>query len=40
MDEEKDILQHDGVAHDANPPGRGSGRWPWGSGDKPFQRPP
>lgn len=39
MDEEKDILQHDGVAHDANPPGRGSGRWPWGSGGKPFQRP-
>ena len=39
MEEEKDILQHDGVAHDANPPGRGSGRWPWGSGDKPFQRP-
>ena len=39
MEEEKDILQHAGVAHDENPPGRGSGRWPWGSGDKPFQRP-
>ena len=39
MEEQIDILQHDGVAHDENPPGRGSGRWPWGSGDKPFQRP-
>lgn len=37
--EENDILVHDGVAHDANPPGRGSGRYPWGSGDKAFQRP-
>lgn len=37
--EENDILIHDGVAHDENPPGRGSGRYPWGSGDKPFQRP-
>lgn len=39
MDEEKDYLEHVGVAHDENPPGRGSGRWPWGGGDKPFQRP-
>lgn len=39
MEEQMDILVHDGVAHDANPPGRGSGRWPWGSGDKPYQRP-
>lgn len=39
MEEQLDILVHDGVAHDNNPPGRGSGRWPWGSGDKPFQRP-
>ena len=40
MEEQMDILiEHSGVAHDENPPGRGSGRWPWGSGDKPFQRP-
>lgn len=38
-DEKLDILEHTGVAHDANPPGRGSGRYPWGGGDKPFQRP-
>lgn len=37
--EENDILIHTGVAHDENPPGRGSGRYPWGSGDKAFQRP-
>lgn len=28
---------HTGVPHDANPPGRGSGRYPWGSGDNPGQ---
>ena len=39
MEEQMDILIHDGVAHDENPPGRGSGRYPWGSGDKPFQHP-
>ena len=39
MEENIDILIHDGVAHDENPPGRGSGRYPWGSGDKAFQRP-
>lgn len=40
MDEQTDILlEHSGVAHDENPPGRGSGRYPWGSGGKPFQRP-
>lgn len=39
MEENIDILQHSGVAHDENPPGRGSGRYPWGSGDKAFQRP-
>ena len=39
MEENNDILIHDGVAHDENPPGRGSGRYPWGSGDKAFQRP-
>lgn len=37
--EQNDILIHSGVAHDENPPGRGSGRYPWGSGDKAFQRP-
>ena len=40
MEEQLDILiEHSGVAHDENPPGRGSGRYPWGGGDKPFQRP-
>lgn len=39
MEDKIDILIHDGVAHDHNPPGRGSGRYPWGSGDKAFQRP-
>lgn len=32
-----DALQHDGVAHDENPPGRGSGRYPYGSGKHPYQ---
>lgn len=31
-----DIL-HSGVAHDENPPGRGSGRYGWGSGENPYQ---
>lgn len=31
-----DIL-HSGVAHDENPPGRGSGRYGWGTGETPFQ---
>lgn len=31
-------LQHEGKAHDENPPGRGSGRYGWGSGDAGFQR--
>lgn len=40
MEEQMDILiEHSGVAHDENPPGRGSGRWPWGSGGQPYQRP-
>lgn len=30
-------LYHTGVAHDANPPGRGSGRYGFGSGANPFQ---
>lgn len=32
-----DILIHRGVAHDDNPPGRGSGRYSYGSGENPFQ---
>lgn len=31
-----DIL-HSGVAHDENPPGRGSGRYGWGTGENPGQ---
>lgn len=31
------MLSHSGVAHDENPPGRGSGRYPYGSGKRPFQ---
>lgn len=30
-------LFHVGVGHDDDPPGRGSGRYGWGSGDNPFQ---
>ncbi len=30
-------LYHTGVAHDENPPGRGSGRFPYGSGENPGQ---
>lgn len=30
-------IYHTGVAHDANPPGRGSGRFPYGSGENPEQ---
>ena len=30
-------LYHTGVAHDMNPPGRGSGRFPYGSGENPGQ---
>ena len=32
----KDLI-HTGVAHDENPPGRGSGRYGWGTGDNPHQ---
>lgn len=32
-----DYLAHVGVAHDDNPPGRGSGRYAFGSGDNPYQ---
>ena len=30
-------LIHTGVAHDSNPPGRGSGRYGWGTGENPGQ---
>lgn len=30
-------LSHSGVAHDANPPGRGSGRYEWGYGNRKHQ---
>ena len=33
-----DQLEHSGVAHDENPPGRGSGRYGYGTGDHPNQR--
>lgn len=32
-----DMLVHTGVAHDENPPGRGSGRYEYGSGENPYQ---
>ena len=32
-----DYLMHVGVAHDEEPPGRGSGRYPYGSGNRPHQ---
>ena len=32
-----DFLAHEGVAHDHNPPGRGSGRFEFGSGENPEQ---
>lgn len=31
------FIVHSGVAHDELPPGRGSGRYPWGSGENPGQ---
>lgn len=33
----EEILSHSGVAHDENPPGRGSGRFGYGTGDNPYQ---
>jgi hypothetical protein len=32
-----DILMHVGVGHDDDPPGRGSGRYGYGTGENPFQ---
>lgn len=33
----QEFIMHDGVAHDENPPGRGSGRYAFGSGNRPHQ---
>lgn len=33
-----EYLCHEGVAHDEDPPGRGSGLHPWGSGEHGYQR--
>ena len=33
-----DEFAHSGVAHDENPPGRGSGRYGYGTGKNPYQR--
>ena len=40
IDEAADFIMHYGVGYDDNPPGRGSGRYPKGSGDLPFQHAP
>ena len=34
----ENIICHEGVGHLDNPPGRGSGRYAWGSGENPYQR--
>lgn len=34
---ETEYLMHFGVGHDDNPPGRGSGRWAYGTGENPGQ---
>lgn len=34
---ESDTIEHHGVAHDEDPPGRGSGRYPYGQGNRPNQ---
>lgn len=39
-DELGEYLEHYGVGPDDNPPGRGSGRYPKGSGERPFQHDP
>lgn len=40
IDENGDYLEHYGKGHDDNPPGRGSGRYAFGSGERPFQHDP
>lgn len=37
MSYREDVLIHEGVAHDEDPPGRGSGRYGWGTGKNPHQ---
>lgn len=37
MNNSNEEIFHSGVAHNENPPGRGSGRYSWGSGDNPYQ---
>lgn len=37
MDVNNNDILHTGVAHDENPPGRGSGRYGWGTGENPGQ---
>ena len=37
-EEALDIIRHEGVAHDENPPGPGSGRYAWGTGTNAYQR--
>lgn len=37
-EEATDILKHEGVAHDEDPPGPGSGRYAWGTGEHGYQR--
>lgn len=37
MDVNNNDILHTGVAHDENPPGRGSGRYGWGTGKNPGQ---
>lgn len=36
-DEDDNYLEHYGKGHDDSPPGRGSGRYAWGSGERPHQ---
>lgn len=36
--DELNYISHEGRAHDENPPGRGSGRYPWGTGQRLHQR--
>lgn len=33
----RNFIAHEGVGHDENPPGRGSGRYGWGTGENPYQ---
>jgi len=40
IDEGGDYLEHYGVGPDDNPPGRGSGRYAKGTGERPFQHDP